>query len=215
MRREREEAEGGRKRGFAVVRRCSQRGGGGQSEIFPQIEWTWAKWSDIERRYRRFARPTHKFNNELWNRRRRGEEGGSGTQRTKAWAREGEGEARDALGAVGRERWRADSLLQERIGRNTTRPAFLRIARLRFHRITLSISSRATPFLGPGPCSRQSAVSSRRSIFWVFNVSLCSGTKGEGEGRIGQGWNTGMRKLKFCAGWWGATRIILDLWKYK
>lgn len=70
--REREEAEGGRKRGFAVVRRCSQRGGGGQSEIFPQIEWTWAKWSDIERRYRRFARPTHKFNNELWNRRRRG-----------------------------------------------------------------------------------------------------------------------------------------------
>lgn len=60
-----------RERGLAVVRRCSQRGGGGQSEIFPQIEWTWAKWSDIERRYRRFARPTHKFNNELWNRRRR------------------------------------------------------------------------------------------------------------------------------------------------
>lgn len=97
----------------------------------------------------------------------------------------GEGsEARDALGAVGRERERErevvyrESRLQERIGRNTTRPAFLRIARLRFHRITLSISSRATPFLGPGPCSRQSAVSSRRSIFWIFNVSPCSGTKG-------------------------------------
>lgn len=192
-----------RERGLAVVRRCSQRGGGGQSEIFPQIEWTWAKWSDIERRYRRFARPTHKFNNELWNRRRRRREGGGRVEHNERNQEGGEGsEARDALGAVGRERERErevvyrESRLQERIGRNTTRPAFLRIARLRFHRITLSISSRATPFLGPGPCSRQSAVSSRRSIFWVFNVSPCSGTKGGGgRERVG-----GMRKLKFWGG---------------
>lgn len=49
----------------------------------------------------------------------------------------GEGEVHDALRAPV-PRW---TLLQERIGRNT-RPAFLRIARLRFHWITLSISLR-------------------------------------------------------------------------
>lgn len=48
-----------------------------------------------------------------------------------------EGEVHDALRAPV-PRW---TLLQERIGRNT-RPAFLRIARLRFHWITLSISLR-------------------------------------------------------------------------
>ena len=108
----------------------------------------------------------------------------SGTQRTKPGGRGGKRSAGCTWCSWQRERetetepvYRA-SRLQERIGRNTTRPAFLRIARLRFHRITLSISSRTTPFLGPGPCSRQSAVSSRRSIFWVFNVSPCSGTKG-------------------------------------
>lgn len=89
-------------------------------------------------------------------------------------------EARDALGAaeVERERERGGDSLYCRNG-SVEILGRLFYGSLDYDFTGLRFQYRRAPrrSSAQAPCSRQSAVSSRRSIFWVFNVSLCSGTK--------------------------------------